>query len=473
MRISLRILLGYFLIVAIAAWFVLEIFSQEIKPGVRQSTEDALIDSAQVLAPIAAMDIQNNNLANGALMQSFTQLNQRPLHAKIVNIIKTSIDTRVYITDAKGIVIFDSTGKDVGKDYSRWNDVYLTLRGQYGARSTRAIEGDDASSIMYVAAPIMINDTIAGVLTVAKPNKSLMPIIERSEQRIFVASGILLGIALLVGILFVLWINRSIHKLEQYAQDVAAGRNVLLPKLKSPELQTLGLTIERMREQLEGKAYVEEYVHTLTHELKSPISAIRGAAEIIKEQPPLEVQQKFIGNIEQQTQRLQHLIDRLLALASLERTPSLQLQPVPITRLVEQGFASAQTEIERRQIQLHININEPAVLKVDEFFITQVLSNLLDNALDFSNDGSSIEVYDEPSLNHYRLVIRDHGAGIPDYALPHIFDRFYSLPRPNEPKSTGLGLNFVREVMDKHRGQIEVINHAQGGVLVRLIFAKK
>ena len=136
MRISLRILLGYFLIVAIAAWFVLEIFSQEIKPGVRQSTEDALIDSAQVLAPIAAMDIQNNNLANGALMQSFTQLNQRPLHAKIVNIVKTSIDTRVYITDAKGIVIFDSTGKDVGKDYSRWNDVYLTLRGQYGARST-------------------------------------------------------------------------------------------------------------------------------------------------------------------------------------------------------------------------------------------------------------------------------------------------------------------------------------------------
>jgi two-component system sensor histidine kinase CreC len=326
---------------------------------------------------------------------------------------------------------------------------------------------------MYVAAPIMVNDTIAGVLTVAKPNKSLMPIIERSEQRIFVASGILLGIALLVGILFVLWINRSIHKLEQYAQDVAAGRNVLLPKLKSPELQTLGLTIERMREQLEGKAYVEEYVHTLTHELKSPISAIRGAAEIIKEQPPLEVQQKFIGNIEQQTLRLQHLIDRLLALASLERTPSLQLQPVPITRLVEQGFASAQTEIERRQIQLHININEPAVLKVDEFFITQVLSNLLDNALDFSNDGSSIEVYDEPSLNHYRLVIRDHGAGIPDYALPHIFDRFYSLPRPNEPKSTGLGLNFVREVMDKHRGQVEVINHAQGGVLVRLIFAKK
>ena len=472
MKISLRILLGYFLIVAIAAWFVLMIFGQEIKPAVRQSTEDTLIDSAQVLAPIAALDIQNKNLANGYLMQSFQQLNQRPLHATIVNITKTHIDTRVYVTNAQGIVIFDSTGQAVGKDYSRWNDVYLTLRGQYGARSTRTIEGDDSTSVMYVAAPIMINDAIVGVLTVSKPNKSLMPIIERSEQKILLAGSVLLGIALLIGALIVWWINNSISKIEQYAQDVAAGRNVVLPKLKSPELQTLGLTLERMRQQLEGKAYVEEYVHSLTHELKSPISAIKGAAEIIKEQPPADVQHQFITNIEQQTTRLQQLIDRLLALASLERMPSLQLQPASIGHLIEQGFASSQTELQRRHISLQLNINPSTILQVDEFFIIQVLSNLLNNALDFSSDGSRIEVYDEPSLNHYRLVIRDHGAGISEYAMPHIFDRFYSLPRPNQPKSTGLGLSFVREVMNKHRGTIEISNHSAGGVLVRLIFLK-
>jgi two-component system sensor histidine kinase CreC len=81
-------------------------------------------------------------------------------------------------------------------------------------------------------------------------------------------------------------------------------------------------------------------------------------------------------------------------------------------------------------------------------------------------------VYNEPSLTHYRLVIRDHGVGIPQFALPHIFERFYSLPRPNKPKSTGLGLNFVREVMNKHNGEIEIKNHADGGALIRLVFNK-
>lgn len=472
MKISLRILLGYFLIVAIAAWFVLKIFSQEIKPGVRQSTEDSLVESAHILAPIAAQDMMNKRITDGYLARSFQALNQHPLNASIVNLTKTRIDSNVYVTDLKGVVIYDSTGANIGQDFSRWNDVYRTLRGQYGARSTPEIAGNDASTVMHVAAPIMIDGQIAGVLTVYKPNSTLMPLITRSEQHITTAGGILLGIALLIGLGFVWWINRAIGTLERYAQGVAAGQNVTLPKLKSPELHALGKTIEHMREQLEGKAYVEEYVHTLTHELKSPISAIRGAAELLKEQPPLEVQQQFIGNIAQQTQRLQHLIDRLLSLASLERMPSLQTQPVQVSALVREGFAGAQSELERRHIALKVNLIEDAVLHVDAFFIHQILSNLLDNAIDFSPEHSSIEVYNEPSLTHYRLVIRDHGVGIPQFALPHIFERFYSLPRPNKPKSTGLGLNFVREVMNKHNGEIEIKNHADGGALIRLVFNK-
>ena len=79
MKISLRILLGYFLLVAIAAWFVLNIFVEEIKPGVRQTTEDALIDTAQVLAQIATQDIHAGRIDNGALAQAFEQLQQNPI----------------------------------------------------------------------------------------------------------------------------------------------------------------------------------------------------------------------------------------------------------------------------------------------------------------------------------------------------------------------------------------------------------
>lgn len=119
MKISLRILLGYFLLVAIAAWFVLNIFVEEIKPGVRQTTEDALIDTAQVLAQIATQDIHAGRIDNGALAQAFEQLQQNPIHANISGIQKSSMALRVYATDAQGIVIYDSSGVDLGADYSR------------------------------------------------------------------------------------------------------------------------------------------------------------------------------------------------------------------------------------------------------------------------------------------------------------------------------------------------------------------
>ena len=184
MRISLRILLGYFLLVGIAAWFVLNIFVEEIKPGVRQTTEDALVDTTHVLAQIAEQDLRAGSLQNGALAQAFRQMQTDEVQANISGIQKSSVALRVYATDAQGIVLYDSSGVDIGADYSRWNDVYLTLRGQYGARSTRSDPNDGTTSVMHVAAPIMRDGRIIGSLTVAKPNSTLLPIIARSEQRI-------------------------------------------------------------------------------------------------------------------------------------------------------------------------------------------------------------------------------------------------------------------------------------------------
>jgi two-component system, OmpR family, sensor histidine kinase CreC len=300
-----------------------------------------------------------------------------------------------------------------------------------------------------------------------------MPIINRSEARITQAGLVLLGASLLVGLIIMWWINRSISRLERYAEDITAGKSVPKPKFISTELKTLINTIADMREKLDGKEYVEQYVHTLTHELKSPLSAIRGAAEIIKEHPPEAIQTQFATNIEEQSHRLQTLIDRLLQLANLERAPALDLHPVALYPLLEATKSAQQPELTRRNIHLSININGNTTLQGDEFLLGQMFSNLIDNAIDFSPNDSSIQIYDEPSLTYHRISIRDHGAGIPEYALPHIFDRFYSLTRPHKAKSTGLGLNFVQEIMIKHGGHIDIQNHAGGGALVKLVFPKK
>lgn len=472
MKISLRILLGYFLLVAIAAWFVMNIFVEEIKPGVRQTTEDALVDTAHVLAQIASQDLQKGTIQNGVLAQTFKQLQRDDVQANISGIQKSNIALSVYATDAAGYVIYDSTGADVGKNYSQWNDVYLTLRGQYGARSTRANPDDGTTSIMYVAAPILQNGKIIGSLTVSKPNSTLMPVIRRSENRMLWAAGILFGIALLIGGLIAWWVNRSIKSLQNYAVQVANGENVSLPNFRSSELTQLANSVEHMRQQLEGKTYVEQYVHSLTHELKSPLTAIKSSAELLQENPPEDVQQRFTQNIHEQTTRLQLLIERLLQLASIERAPNLDTQNVALDEVIQNAVHSVQPQLTQRQIQLSIQLNDHPEVAVDKLLLTQAIVNILDNAIDFSADGARIEIYDEASLRAHHLVIRDHGVGIPEYALDKIYERFYSLARPHTQKSTGLGLSFVREVMRKHGGDIEIANHPQGGVIVRLILPK-
>ncbi|MBO2007167.1 hypothetical protein J4732_17550 [Serratia marcescens] len=106
MKIGLRLLLGYFLIVAVAGYFVLSIFVREVKPGVRRATEGTLVDTANLLAQIARQDMQHGDAAHGQLAQAFTQLNQRPIGANISGIRKDRSEYHVYLTDARGRVIF-------------------------------------------------------------------------------------------------------------------------------------------------------------------------------------------------------------------------------------------------------------------------------------------------------------------------------------------------------------------------------
>jgi len=98
---------------------------------------------------------------------------RRDLGASIQELQKRTVDLRVYVTDARGIVLYDSdSGRDEGQDYSRWHDVYWTLRGSYGARASRDVPDDPYSSVHYVAAPIRSGGRIVGALSVGKPVRS-------------------------------------------------------------------------------------------------------------------------------------------------------------------------------------------------------------------------------------------------------------------------------------------------------------
>lgn len=461
MRIGLRILLGYFLIVALAAFLLMRVFTQEIKPGVRQAMEDTLADTANVLAELATDDFLAGRIDDGRFATRVRALRERDIGGNIWGFRKAQAEYRVYVTDAAGIVVFDSAGRDLGRDYSRWNDVLLTLRGQYGARSTRSDPADDSTSVMHVAAPIRDGNRVVGVLTVAKPNSAIAPFIARSERTILRWGFVLLGTALGVGLLAAWWLARQLGGLRRYADAVTAGERVTLPRAAG-EFADLGRALETMRERLEGKQYVERYVHALTHELKAPLAAMRGASELLESPLPEADRVRFATSVREQSERMAQMIDKLLALAAVEHRQRIE-QPtvIDVPALIDAAVAPfADCDV---QVRLAVDDARGLRIRGDAFLLRQLLSNLVDNACDFSPAGGEVEVGAQSDGVRLRISVADRGPGVPDYALPRVFERFFSLPRPGgRSRSSGLGLAFAAEVATLHGGDVR-LEHREGG----------
>lgn len=430
MRIGLRILLGYFLVVGLAAWFLLNVFMQQVKPGVRSTQEDTLVDTAQLLASLVAPDLQAGTLDASPVAQRLRDHAQRSVDIEINGIRKRTLDYRIYITDRHGVVLFDTSGRDVGQDYSRWNDVYLTLQGKYGARSTRADAYDELSTVMYVAAPIRDGDQVIGVLTVAKPNASVQPFVERSQRIILQRGAVLLLLSLLVGLAFAWWLHHALARLMRYAQAVEAGQKVMLPELGKDEIGTLGRALEAMRVRLEGKEYVEQLMHTLAHELKSPIAAIQASAELLREDMPAPERAHFLVSILEQNARQRQLIDKLLALVRVEKQQHLDSREhLAMLPLLEQAAQDGAAALAARGVQLQIEAQHVHV-KGDPLLLRQALGNLLDNAIGFAPPGSTITLAARRQGERVDVTVRDHGAGIPDFARERLFERFYFAAAP-------------------------------------------
>lgn len=471
MSLSLRIFIIYMLFVALCSYFVLRTVMEEIRPGVRQSTEETLVDTANLLAEFLREPMLNNKINNEFYADIFRAYGQRTPNASIWGVNKFAVNHRIYVTDKNGIVLLDSKNIAVGQNYSKWNDVYLTLQGKYGARSSQEVDGDESSSIMYVAAPIKEGDQIIGVVSVAKPNRSVQPFIDRTQRRLGILGGGLILLGLLSGAIFSWWLSRELRKLREYAVNVSQGERAIIPesKIASGELRQLAQALESMRAELDGKAYIERYVQTLAHELKSPLAGIRAATELL--QSPLlqtpqsdEQRQRFINNIDSESLRLQQLIERLLNLALVEQQQTLHdPKPVDLNLLLDELLDNQMARITQQNIQINKDYTTDAIVIGELFLLRQAINNLLDNALDFTPRAGVIGLCTCKENDQLILLITNQGEPIPDYAFARLTERFFSLPRPGSgKKSTGLGLNFVQEVIDLHNGQLELRNTHDG-----------
>ena len=180
---------GIGVVVGIA--FVLFRVVSDIDPRYRESAEESLVETSQLLATLVEQDVRDGAIDTTRLDALFKAAYARSFEAQIFNVSKTRVELRAYVTDRRGTVVYDSTGQSLGKDFSQWRDVRLTLKGEYGARTTLDIPGDADSAVMYMAAPVHWVNTaqsagsgeIIGSVTVGKPVQTFGQFVTAARSR--------------------------------------------------------------------------------------------------------------------------------------------------------------------------------------------------------------------------------------------------------------------------------------------------
>ena len=206
----------------------------------------------------------------------------------------------------------------------------------------------------------------------------------------------------------------------------------------------------------------EAFVQMVTHELRGPLTPLRGFLQMVRKQAEAEEQidADIVRRAERQVARLTRLIDRLLDLSRVERGVELDTHPVDLCELV-----SATTELwhaDPRGSDLTVRLTAPSIIvDGDPDRLEQVLTNLLDNAVKHSAPHGEIVVSVAQDAGSVVLRVTDRGSGIPPEHLPRIFDRFYSAP--GSPGGMGIGLYVTKELVTAHRGEISVISEVGAG----------
>ncbi len=202
----------------------------------------------------------------------------------------------------------------------------------------------------------------------------------------------------------------------------------------------------------------KDFVVNVSHELHTPLTAIKGYAETLLQEGPAEPSKKYIEIIQRNTERLINIVNDLLLLSSLEERTPLELEEIDLRNFIENVVRIFDQRLKDKQLSLVVDVKENlSTIKADLFKLEQVLVNLLDNAVKYTERGEivvSVDVHDKRA----RIQVRDTGIGISKDAIPRIFERFYVVDKSRSRKSggTGLGLSIVKHIVHLHNGTINI-----------------
>jgi two-component system sensor histidine kinase ChvG len=307
---------------------------------------------------------------------------------------------------------------------------------------------------LFISEPIRARGAVVGVVYAVRSTRPVLVELYRIRSGLVRVLGIASFLTALVTMLLSLSISRPLGRLSRAAKRVAAGEpDVTIPVSGGGEIEELGASFASMKERLDARLrYISEFAADVAHEFKSPLTSIRGAAELLGEgaADDPEARVRFLRNIELDVARLDRLVSRLLELSRIEASSEvmtlLDLEALLARVADRQGSGEPSVVLRYRA---------PArFVRAREADLETAFRNLIDNAVRFTPPGSRVEIDVDGDALALRVAVRDHGPGIAPAILPRIFDRFFTTDADRD--GTGLGLSIVKAVIEAHGGSIEV-----------------
>lgn len=203
------------------------------------------------------------------------------------------------------------------------------------------------------------------------------------------------------------------------------------------------------------------FIATVSHELKTPISSIKMSAQLLSDQrtgPLTEDQKQLISSIGDDSDRLLKITSELINMAQVE-TGNIQfnLQDTPVSPIVEDALDAVQIQAQQKNISIKTTISpDTPTIHADKEKTTWVLINLLTNAIKYSFESSAVEIFVHPKNKQVEVLVKDHGRGIDEKYTPRVFERYFKVPGSHERSRTGLGLAISKEFVEAQGGKIWV-----------------
>ena len=388
-----------------------------------------------------------------------------------LNAIDTLTSASVWIVNSDGKVIYSSRSDQM---------------------TDKVIEGFDPGSVvtnhtigtfydcfneemLSVYSSITYNFTVPGYIVIHYPMKSIM---ERQKNILYI-SYITLGIIFILStmILFVFTdavyipLNQVTTAVSEYAEG---NLKYTFDVNRTDEMGYLGAQLNYMAERLsQAEENQTKFIANVSHDFRSPLTSIRGYLEAMVDGTiPPEMHEKYLGIVLNETDRLTKLTNSLLTLNNLRTTGMvLEISDFDINKVIKNTVATFEGTCKNKMLKIKLVLSgESLFVSADVGRIQQVLYNLIDNAIKFSDSGKTIKIETTEKNDTVFVSVKDEGIGIPKESLKNIFDRFYKtdLSRGKDKKGTGLGLSITKEIIKAHHENINVISTV--GVGTEFIF---